>query len=50
MTLRQIIAFILRQLSAGNLIQNIGFYTLLVLFAWVLTVQLKQISQKYRVN
>jgi hypothetical protein len=50
MTLRQIVGFILRQLSAGNLIQNIGFYTLLVLFAWVLAVQFKQISQKYRVN
>jgi hypothetical protein len=50
MNLRQIGGLILRQLSAGNLFQNIGFYTLLALFAWIFTVQFKQISQKYRVN
>ena len=50
MTLRQIVAFILRQFSAGNFIQNIGFYTLLVLLVWIFAVQFKQLSQKYRVN
>jgi len=50
MTLRQLIGFSLRQLSAGNFIQNIGFYTLLVLFAWIFAIQFKQLSQKYRMN
>lgn len=50
MTLKQISAFILRELSAGNFIQNIGFYTLIVLLVWVVAVQLKQLPQKYRVN
>ena len=50
MTLNQISAFILRELSAGNLIQNIGFYTLVALLVWILAVQFKHVSQKYRVN
>jgi hypothetical protein len=50
MTLKQIASFIFRQLSAGNFIQNIGFYTLLVLVVWILAVQLNEVSQKYKVN
>lgn len=50
MTLKQIGGFILRQLSAGNFVQNIGFYTLLVLLIWVFVVQFSEISQKYQVN
>ena len=48
MTFNQIIQFILSELSAGNLLQNIGVYTLLILLAWVVAVQLKQQSGKYR--
>jgi hypothetical protein len=48
MTFNQIIQFILSELSAGNLLQNIGVYTLLILLAWVVSVQLKQQSGKYR--
>ena len=50
MTLRQIGSFILRELSAGNFVQNIGFYTLLVLLIWIVVVQFNKISQKYQVN
>ncbi len=50
MILKQISAFILRELSAGNFVQNLGFYTLLVLLIWILIVQFKQVSQKYRLN
>jgi hypothetical protein len=50
MTLKQILGFVLRELSAGNFIQNIGFYTLLAVLIWILAVQLNEVSQKYRVN
>jgi hypothetical protein len=50
MTLKQIGDFILKELSAGNFIQNIGFYTVLVLLAWIITTQFSEISHKYRVN
>ena len=48
MTFYQIIHFILNELSAGNLFQNIGVYTLLVLLAWIVAVQFKQLAAKYR--
>jgi len=50
MNLKHIAGVILRQLSAGNFFQNLGFYTLLVLLVWIFAVQFKQLSQKYRVN
>jgi hypothetical protein len=48
MAFKQFIQFILNELSAGNLLQNIGVYTLLVLLAWIVAVQFKQQSGKYR--
>ncbi|MDR3693347.1 hypothetical protein [Mucilaginibacter sp.] len=48
MTFNQIFHFILNELSAGNLPQNIGVYTLLVLLVWIVVVQFKQQSGKYR--
>jgi hypothetical protein len=50
MTLKQIAGFIFRQLSAGNFIQNIGFYTLLVLLVWIIAVQFNKASGKYKIN
>jgi hypothetical protein len=50
MTLKQILDFIYRELSAGDFIQNIGFYTLLALFVWIFAVQFSEILNKYRVN
>ena len=48
MTFSQIFHFILNELSAGNLLQNIGVYTLLALLAWIVAVQFKQHSGRYR--
>jgi hypothetical protein len=48
--LSQLSRFILDELSAGSFFQNIGFYTLLALFAWVVIVQFKQKSGKFRIN
>jgi len=48
MTLSQVFHFILKELSAGSLLQNIGVYTLLVLLVWVVAVQFKQHSARYR--
>ncbi|BAU53003.1 hypothetical protein [Mucilaginibacter gotjawali] len=48
MTFSQIFHFILKELSAGNLLQNIGVYTLLVLLAWIVIIQFKQQDAKYR--
>jgi hypothetical protein len=50
MTLKHIFHFILDELSAGNIIQNLGFYTLFTLLIWVVLVQFKQKAGKYRVN
>ena len=50
MTLKQVLDFVLREMSAGNFIQNIGFYTLLVLLIWIFAVQFNGVSRKYRVN
>ncbi|WP_262713309.1 hypothetical protein [Mucilaginibacter frigoritolerans] len=43
-------SLIINQLSAGNYTQNIGFYTLLVLLAWVWVQQLKQKEADYHIN
>jgi len=48
MTYSHIIHFILNELSAGNLLQNIGFYTLLALLVWIVVVQFKQHSGRFR--
>ncbi len=48
--LKEVIRFILNKLSAGNFFQNIGFYTLILLIAWVVLVQFKQRSERYRIN
>lgn len=37
-----------RELSAGNFIQNLGFYTLIVLLAWILVVLFKLNTSKYK--
>jgi len=50
MALKQFFHFVLKQLSAGNLLQNLGFYALLALLIIVVAVQLKEKSNKYRVN
>ncbi len=50
MTLKQILDFVARELSVGDLIQNIGFYTLLALLVWIFAVQFSEILDKYRVN
>ncbi len=44
------IHFILDELSAGSFAQNIGFYTLFVLLAWIVVVQIKYKSGKFGVN
>jgi hypothetical protein len=48
--LNQFFRFVLGELSAGNFFQNVGFYTLLILFAWVIKVQFKQKSGRYKIN
>ncbi|WP_259071141.1 hypothetical protein HDF24_23865 [Mucilaginibacter sp. X4EP1] len=50
MNLTHIINLLANQLSAGNFSQNIGFYTLLVLLAWIWVVQLKHKASGYRIN
>jgi hypothetical protein len=50
MILRQVVNFIFKELSAGNFFQNLGIYTLLVLLAWIVSVQFKQHSEKYKVD
>jgi len=50
MTFKQIIHFIMNELSAGNFLQNVGVYTLLVLLIWIVAVQFKQQSGKYRIR
>jgi hypothetical protein len=41
---------ILNELSAGNMLQNIAFYSLLVLLIWVVAVQFKQHPGKFRIR
>jgi len=48
--LSQFIRFISGELSTGNVLQNIGFYTLLILLAWVIIVQFKQKAERFHVN
>jgi hypothetical protein len=48
--LSQLIRFISGELSTGNFLQNIGFYTSLILLAWVIKVQFKQKAERFRVN
>ncbi|TWI94044.1 hypothetical protein JN11_04861 [Mucilaginibacter frigoritolerans] len=50
MNLSEVMSLIINQLSAGNYTQNIGFYTLLVLLAWVWVQQLKQKEADYHIN
>jgi hypothetical protein len=42
MAIKQIFDFILQQLSAGSILQNIAFYALMVLMIGVVTTQFKQ--------
>ncbi len=42
MNVNQAISFIFDKLSAGNYSQNIGFYTLIALLAWIWVGQVKQ--------
>jgi hypothetical protein len=48
--LNHAIRFILGELSAGDFSQNLGFYTLLILIAWIIFSQFKQKSGRYRTN
>jgi len=48
--LNQFTYFILQELSAGSFSQNVGFYTLISLLIWIIVVQFKYRSRKYRVN
>ena len=41
---------VLDELSVGSVSQNIGFYTLLILLAWIVVVQIKYKSGEVRVN
>jgi hypothetical protein len=50
MTLNHFIHFALTEISAGGFFQNIGFYALVALLAWVVAVQIKTKSGRYRVN
>ena len=42
--------FILNELSAGSFSQNLGFYTIAVLLVWIIIVQFKQKTGKYKIN
>jgi hypothetical protein len=50
MILNQILRFIADEFSAGGFFQNVGFYTVAVLFVWIITAQFKEKSSRYRVN
>jgi len=50
MMLNLFIRFILNQLSAGGFSQNLGFYKIAILLLWIIIVQFKQKSGKYKIN
>ncbi len=50
MTFREVIHFILNELSAGTFLQNIAFYALLILLTGVVVSQFRQFFHKYKVN
>jgi hypothetical protein len=50
MILMHAIHSILDKLSVGSFSQNIGFYTLFTLLAWIVVVQIKYKSGEVRVN
>jgi hypothetical protein len=50
MALKHFFHFILKEISAGTFWQNLAFYTLLALLVIVAAIQLKEKSNKYRVN
>jgi hypothetical protein len=48
--LSQFVHFISGELSTGNFLQNLGFYTLLILLAWIIVVQFRQKAGRFRIN
>ena len=47
MNIGYIIRIILNQLSAGNALQNVGFYTLMILLIWIVSVQFRYKAESY---
>jgi hypothetical protein len=50
MAFKEILYFILRQLSAGSVLQNIGFYALMILLIGIVSTQFKSPIHKYHTN
>lgn len=42
-----IIRITLNELSAGNALQNVGFYTLMILLVWIISVQFNHRAERY---
>ena len=50
MAFREILDFTERQISAGSFLQNLAFYSLIVLFIGMVSSQFRQHLQKYKIS
>lgn len=50
MAFREILNFTARQLSAGSFLQNLAFYSLIILLVGMVSSQFRQHLHKYKVS
>ena len=50
MAFREILNLMVRQLSAGSFLQNLAFYSLIILFIGMVSSQFRQHPHKYKVS